>query len=135
MPNAKLRFLVLVKYNGDAWRKLVDYPEDRWKAVRPVVARCGGNVIRKDLVFQGDYDLAATIKFPDAECAAAFYMAVMAGGAVSDMKVMRLVSIEEGMRVMGMAGAAKYSFFPPSPPGSRPAKRAQAPERAGRRRR
>jgi uncharacterized protein with GYD domain len=129
-----LRFLVLVKYNGDAWRKLVNQPEDRLAAVRPVVERCRGAVIRKDLVAQGDYDLVATMEFPSAEAAAAFYMAVMAGGAVSDMKVMRLVSIEEGMRVMKMAGDARYTFFAPGPE-SGSAKKASAPGGALRRRR
>jgi uncharacterized protein with GYD domain len=134
MPKLKLRFLVLVKYNADAWRHLVSYPEDRWAAVQPVVASCGGNILRKDLVFQGDPDVVATVEFPDAECAAAFYMAVMAGGAVSDMKVMRLVSIEEGMKVMRKAGAARYSFFPAADP-ARGTTQAKAPERTGRRRR
>jgi uncharacterized protein with GYD domain len=133
-PKPKLRFLVLVKYNADAWRKLVSYPEDRWAAVQPVVQNCGGDILRKDLVFQGDHDVVATVEFPDAECAAAFYMAVMAGGAVSDMKVMRLVSIQEGIKVMKKAGAARYSFFPATDPASGAAQ-AEGSERTGRRRR
>jgi uncharacterized protein with GYD domain len=130
-----LSFLVLVKYNADAWRKLVNQPEDRLAAVRPVVERCRGHVIRKDLVYQGEYDLVAWMEFPSADAAAAFYMAVMAGGAVSDMKVMRLVSIEEGMSTMGMAGAAKYSFFSSGQPGSGSARLSPARKRTAPRRR
>jgi uncharacterized protein with GYD domain len=128
-----LRFLVLVKYNADAWRQLVSQPENRLEAVKPVVARCGGIIIQKDLVYQGEYDLVAIMEFPSADAAQAFYMAVMAGGAVSEMKMMRLVSIEEGMRVMKMAGAARYTFFSSDQPGSGSARAAQAGERAARR--
>jgi uncharacterized protein with GYD domain len=134
MPKPKLRFLVLVKYTAEAWKQLVSHPEDRWAAVQPVVQSCGGDILRKDLVFQGDPDVVATVEFPDAECAAAFYMAVMAGGAVSDMKVMRLVSIQEGLEVMRKAGAARYTFFPATDPagGAAPA---EGSKPTGRRRR
>jgi uncharacterized protein with GYD domain len=133
MPSPQLRFLVLVKYNAEAWRKLVSYPENRVEAVRPVVQRLGGIIIQKDLVSQGEYDLVATMEFPSTDAAQAFYMAVMAGGAVSEMKMMRLLSIEEGMRVMKMAGTARYTFFSSDSPGSGSAQATRAGERTARR--
>jgi uncharacterized protein with GYD domain len=120
------RFLVLVKYTAGAFEQLVRKPEDRLLAVRPVAQRCGGVIVRKDFVAGGDFDLAAELDLPDIKCATAFYMAVMAGGAVSAMKIWPLLSIQEGVRAMRMAGEAKYLF-----PGSvRGAARARGRRRA-----
>jgi uncharacterized protein with GYD domain len=112
-------FLVQVRYTAAAWKQLIDSPEDRLEAVKPAVAGCGGVVIRKDFVLAGDFDLVAIIQFPDVPCAAAFYMAVMAGGAVADMKITPLFNIKRGMAAMTMSKNLKYQF--PGKPGSAPA--------------
>ena len=116
------RYLVLVKYTAAALQQLVSDPVDRLEAVQPVAAACGGILVRKDLVANGEFDLAAEIEMPDVGCATAFYMAVMGGGAVRDMKLLPLLSISEGMEAMHQARAAGYQF-PGKPASAARAKR------------
>ena|SRR5438874_13335089 len=100
-------YLVQVSYTDAAWANLVADPHDRTEAVRPVVEGLGGRMISAYLAF-GDYDVVLIIEYPDSVSAAAFSMAVAAGGAVKSIKTTPLLTIEEGIQAMRRAAGAHY---------------------------
>jgi uncharacterized protein with GYD domain len=56
----------------------------------------------------GDYDVVVLMQLPDNVSAAAFSIAVSAGGAVRAVKTTPLMSVEEGMDAMRRAGQVGY---------------------------
>ena len=104
-------YLVQVAYTPEAWATMVKNPQDRLAAIAPAVERLGGRVKDGYLTF-GDYDTIAICEFPDDVSAAAFAVAVSAGGACKTFKTTPLLTAEEGMNAMRKAGGASYQ-----PPG------------------
>ena len=101
------RYLVQASYNRQGISDLVQNPQNRLEAIRPVVERLGGRVISFDYAF-GDYDVVAIMEAPDNVSAAALAMAVGSGGALRDYKTTVLLSMEEAMEAMRKAGDAGY---------------------------
>jgi len=100
-------FLLQVAYTAEGWAALVKHPHNRLDEVRPVVTRLGGSVDNQWLSF-GDYDVVVLLQLPDNVSAAAFSIAVSAGGAVRAVKTTPLLSVEEGMDAMRKAGDVGY---------------------------
>jgi uncharacterized protein with GYD domain len=100
-------YMVQVAYTPEAWASLVRHPEDRVEAVRPAIERLGGRVEGKWLSF-GEYDTILIVQMPDNVSAAAFSMAVAAGGAVKTMKTTPLMTAEEGVAAMRKAAGSSY---------------------------
>lgn len=105
-------YLVQVAYTPDAWAKLVKNPQNRMETVGPAVERLGGKIEGAWLAF-GEDDTIVIARMPDNVSAAAFSMAVAAGGAVRTCKTTPLMTLEEGVAAMRKAGEAGYR-----PPGS-----------------
>ena len=99
-------YLVQVAYTSEGWAALVKQPQNRLEAVRPVVTRLGGKL--DQWISFGDYDIVALLEMPDNESAAAFSMAVSAGGAVKAVKTTPMMTFEEGIAAMGKAGESGY---------------------------
>ena len=100
-------YLLQFAYTPEAWATLTRKPQNRLEAVRPVAERCGGRLLNKWLSF-GDYDVVAILEMPDNVSAAAFAMAIAAGGAVQNVKTTPLLSMEDGMEAMKRAPRLKY---------------------------
>jgi uncharacterized protein with GYD domain len=100
-------YLLQVGYTPEAWAAMVKKPQDRIEAVRPAVEKFGGKVVSGYLAF-GKYDLIAILDMPNNVSAAAFAMAVGAGGACSKVKTTPLMSTKEGMDAMKKASASTY---------------------------
>jgi uncharacterized protein with GYD domain len=114
-------FLVQVEYTAEAWKHLLDHPDDRnrLEAVRPVVEQSGGLIVFKDFAPGGDDpDVVAIIQFPDLASAFAFRVAVMAGGFVKSVKVTPLLTMAEGDAAMTRAVDLHYAFPTPAATGS-----------------
>ena len=114
MPN----YLIQAAYTPEAWAAMAKKPQDRIEAIRPAVEKLGGKVVAGYLAF-GEHDVVAILDMPGNVDAAAFAMAVAAGGACRTVKTTPLMTTKEGMAAMKKAGASSY----------RPATRA-APRRA-----
>jgi uncharacterized protein with GYD domain len=56
----------------------------------------------------GEYDIVAILRLPDNVSAAAFSLAAAAGGAVKALTTTPLLSVEDGMAAMKMAGEVGY---------------------------
>ena len=101
------RYLIQASYNRQGISDLVQNPQNRLEAIRPVVERLGGRVVSFDYAF-GEYDVVAIMEAPDNVSAAALAMAVGSGGASRDYKTTVLLSMEEAMEAMRKAGGADY---------------------------
>ena len=73
-------FMVQASYTSPAWNKLVQRPENRMEALRPVVEKLGGEIIAWYYAF-GDYDVVVLFDVPSNINAAAFSMAIAGSGA------------------------------------------------------
>lgn len=104
-------FLLQGAYTAEAWAALVKNPVDRFEAVRPAVEELGGSVEGAFFAF-GDYDVVLIMRMPDNVSAAAFSLAVAAGGAFKAHKTTLLMSTEEGLEALRRAGGSGYR--PPS---------------------
>ena len=56
----------------------------------------------------GDYDIIGIVEMPDNVSAAAFSMAISAGGACKAVKTTPLISTEEGIEAMKKAASCGY---------------------------
>ena len=100
-------YLFQVSYSASAWAAMLKQPQDRAEAVRKAVEKLGGKVGAFWMTF-GDYDLVGVLEMPDNTSAAAFAMAVAAGGACKDVKTTPLLSMAEGLEAMKKAGGSGY---------------------------
>ena len=57
-------YLMEVGYTPEAWQTLIKTPEDRMKAIRPVIEKLGGSLVGSWYAF-GDYDLILIVQMPD----------------------------------------------------------------------
>ena len=104
-------FMLQIAYTPEAWAKLVKKPQSRLEMVRSVVERMGGHIEGGWMSF-GEYDGVLIIEMPDSVTAAAFSMAVAAGGALKTAKTTPLLTFDEGVQAMRQASEAGYQ--PPS---------------------
>jgi uncharacterized protein with GYD domain len=100
-------YLVEVAYTPEAWAAMVKNPQDRAAAVEPAVKKLGGSMERFWLSF-GEYDIVGVVQMPDSVAAAAFSLAISAGGACKNVKTTPLLTVEEGVEAMKRAATCGY---------------------------
>jgi uncharacterized protein with GYD domain len=100
-------YLLQVAYTPEAWAAMVKNPQDRSQAVQGAVEKLGGRVERFWLSF-GDYDIVGVVEMPDSVSAAAFSIAVSAGGATRSVRTTPLLTTQEGIQAMKKAATCGY---------------------------
>jgi uncharacterized protein with GYD domain len=100
-------YLLQVAYTSETWANFVAEPKSRLDAVRPAIEKLGGTILHGWFAF-GDYDLIAVLEMPGNVEAAAFSVAVSAGGALKSIKTTPLLSLEEGLEALKKAGTSGY---------------------------
>jgi uncharacterized protein with GYD domain len=100
-------YMVQAAYTSTAWSKLVQRPENRMEALRPVIEKLGGQLLGWYYTW-GDYDVVVLFEVPGNVNAAAASMAIAAGGAVKEIKTTPLMSPEDGFDAMLLAQGAGY---------------------------
>jgi uncharacterized protein with GYD domain len=100
-------YLLQVSYSAEALAAMIKHPQNRAEAVLKPIEKLGGSIGGFWLSF-GDYDVVAMIEMPDNVSAAAFALAVSAGGACKSVKTTPLLSVEEGSAAMQKAGTSGY---------------------------
>src|SRR5687768_4050784 len=100
-------FLLQVAYTSESVAGLIKNPQNRGEAVRPAVEKLGGRVVDSWVSF-GDYDVVAILEFPANANAAALAMIFGAGGGVRAVKTTPLLTWDEAMEGMRMAGGSPY---------------------------
>ena len=101
------QYLVQVSYTAETVATLVANPQDRIAVVAKAVKKLGGKVIDGWLSF-GEYDAVVITQLPDNVAAAAFSMAIGAGGACKSIRTTPLLSVAEGMSAMKAASTTGY---------------------------
>jgi len=100
-------FLLQGSYTAEAWKGLVNNPTDRIPVVRPVVEKLGGKLEHAWYAF-GEYDLVSILQLPDNVSAAAFSLALAAGGGFKAHKTTPLMTIADGIEAMKKAATSGY---------------------------
>jgi uncharacterized protein with GYD domain len=98
-------------YTAEVIANRVKAPQNRAEAVRVAVEKMGGRVEGFWFAF-GEYDTVEILQLPDNVSAAAFSMAVSAGGAFKAIKTTPLITLEES--VAAMRKAPETGYQPPS---------------------
>jgi uncharacterized protein with GYD domain len=101
------RYLIQASYSAQGISDLVNNPQDRAAAVRPVIERMGGKLESFDFAF-GDCDVVAIAEMPDNVAMTALSLAIGAGGALSSFKTTVLIPMSEAVEAMRKAGTAGY---------------------------
>ena len=96
-------------YTAEAIANRVKAPQNRAEAVRAAVEKMGGRVEGFWFAF-GEYDTVEIIQLPDNVSAAAFSMAVSAGGALKAIKPTPLLTLEESVAAMRKAPETGYQL-------------------------
>jgi uncharacterized protein with GYD domain len=99
--------MVQSSYTNTAWGKLVQRPENRMEALKPVIDQLGGRILDWYYTF-GDYDVIVLFEVRDNVTAAAVSMAIASSGAVRAFKTTVLMSPDEGFDAMLLAQGAGY---------------------------
>lgn len=100
-------YLIQVAYTPESWAAMVNEPQSRLEAVRPVVEKLGGQFDHAWLSF-GEYDLVGVVHMPENVDAAAFAIAVAAGGGCKAFKTTPLLGLQDGIEAMRRAQNAGY---------------------------
>jgi uncharacterized protein with GYD domain len=104
-------YLIQVAYNTSGVAGLVKEPQDRIAKVSPAVEALGGRIEGAYYAF-GEYDIVLFAEMPDNASAAAFALAVGAGGTVSKYKTTVLLTPDEAVEAMRKAGGSSYQPAP-----------------------
>ena len=101
-------YLVQVAYSSSGVAGLVKEPQNRIEKVTPAIEALGGRVECGYFAF-GDYDVVVICEMPDNASAAAFALAVGAGGTVSSYRTTVLLTPDEAVEAMGKAAGSGYA--------------------------
>ncbi len=104
-------YLFKGRYTTDSIKAMVDSPQDREAAARPLIEALGGKLHSLFFCF-GEEDVFAIIEAPDDEAMAACALVVGASGAFSGGSTTKLMTASEAMAAMSKAKAAAASYKP-----------------------
>jgi uncharacterized protein with GYD domain len=105
-------YLYQLSYSAEATKALISNPTDRKAAAAKLIEALGGKLHHLFFAF-GTYDVICLIEGPDDKMMAAGAMAVAASGTISSSSTVKLMTAEEAMEAMKMAGKATGSYKPP----------------------
>jgi len=104
-------YLFQARYSTDALKAMVNNPQDREAAARPLIEALGGKLHNLYFCF-GTEDVMALIEAPNDEAMAACALAVGASGAFSGGATTKLMTSKEAMGAMAKAKSASASYTP-----------------------
>ncbi len=104
-------YMFQARYTAAALKAMVDNPQDREAAARPLIEAVGGKLHHLFFCF-GAEDVVALIEAPDDKAMAAGALAVGASGAFSGGATTKLMTSKEAMEAMAAAKAASASYKP-----------------------
>jgi uncharacterized protein with GYD domain len=106
-------YLVQISDSPEGWQALLKQDlETRLQVVYAVVEKLGGKVEGCWSSF-GDYDWVLTCQMPENISAAAFALAMSAGGSIKAFKTTPLLTVQETAAALQKAAASGYQ--PPQP--------------------
>ena len=100
-------YLVQVTYTPEAWATMIKKPHNRAQAIEGAVKKLGGKIEQFWMSF-GEFDVVCAVEMPNSVAAAAFAVAVAAGGACRNVKTTPLLTMEEGLEALKQAASSGY---------------------------
>ena len=100
-------YMYQAAYTAESVAAQIKEPQDRIEAVKPALEALGGKILVGGYPF-GDYDVLAVYEAPGDTAAAAFALAVAAGGAVKSAKTTRLLTGQEWVESLRKAQGSQY---------------------------
>jgi len=100
-------YLHQVAYSKEGWSAIISEPQNRIEAVRTTIEKLGGKLVNGWFAF-GEYDVVAITEMPDNVSAAALAIAFAGGGACKTVQSTLLMSQDEAVRAMKLAGECGY---------------------------
>jgi uncharacterized protein with GYD domain len=100
-------YLTRFSYTPATWAKLIKKPEDRRAAAKQYVEAVGGKLHGFWYAF-GEHDAYALYEAPDNVSMAAMAIAISAGGALSSLHTIALLSVEETLAALQKASSITY---------------------------
>ena len=106
-------YLFQGRYTPAALKAMVDNPQDREAAARPLVEAVGGKLHHVFFCF-GQEDVIALIEAPDDTAMAACSLIIGGSGAFGGGATTKLMTAAEAMKAMQRAQSARGSYKPAS---------------------
>jgi uncharacterized protein with GYD domain len=106
-------YLIEVGYTAQAWNTQIDTEANVIDRITPALKACGAKLESMYYAF-GDRDLIGIIDFKTPEDAAAFALAVGAGGALSMYRTTPLLTVDQGIKSMHKAKELRDVYTPPT---------------------
>jgi uncharacterized protein with GYD domain len=108
-------YLTFFTYAREAWRSMVQHPEDREEAARRVIEAGGGRLLAFYWML-GDHDGVAIFEVPNATVAAAVSAAISASGRIASLKTVHLLNSVEARGALELAKVIASDYSPPGGP-------------------
>lgn len=105
-------YLFQLSYSHDAIKAMIAKPSDRKAAAAKLAAAVGGKLHHMSFAF-GTSDVVCLIEAPDDKSMAAVGLLIGASGTASKMMTTKLISMEDGMAAMQLAGKVAGSYASP----------------------
>ena len=100
-------YLSKFSYTPETWARMIRNPEDRGKAAQAYIESVGGKLHGFWYAF-GSHDGYTLWEAPDNVSMAAVAVAIAGGGALSSLETTVLLSVDETMAALRMAGEVGY---------------------------
>jgi uncharacterized protein with GYD domain len=100
-------YLSQASWTPEGLQAFMNNPEQRRDLVVKAIENLGGKVESSFIAF-GDYDMVSVLQMPDNVSAAAFAMAVSAGGMLKSVKTTPLMSVAEALEAVKKVGKSGY---------------------------
>jgi uncharacterized protein with GYD domain len=100
-------YLVQASYTSEALAALTKNPTNRLEMLEGLMKSVGGRVEAAYFSF-GDYDITMVIECPDNQTAAGLSIGVAGRGAIKNIKTTPLLTGEEAVAAMQVAGRIDY---------------------------
>jgi uncharacterized protein with GYD domain len=100
-------YMYQAAYTAESVAAQIKEPQDRIEAVKPALEALGGKILVGGYPF-GGHDVLAMYEAPDDTAAAAFALAIAAGGAVKSAKTTRLLTGQEWIESLRKAQGSQY---------------------------
>lgn len=105
-------FITYASYSPEGIRGLLKKPEDRGKALAPLLAKVGAKVVAVYMT-TGSNDIVMISEAPDGSDVAALSMAVSASGALSRAETVRAWTSAEFVAITEKAAGLTGAYAPP----------------------
>jgi uncharacterized protein with GYD domain len=101
-------YLFQAAYTDKADAVMVKHPQHRETVLRKTCKALGGKLLSFYFCF-GKYDTVVIAELPDNKAAAAFSLSAEAGGGMRMVETTVLLTVDEAMGAMKVAGGDKYT--------------------------